>query len=646
MDDRILLVDDEDGIRTVLSISLEDIGYTVHAARDGDEALQLFSELRPPIVLTDIKMPGMDGIELLKTIKRIDPDTEVIMITGHGDMDLAIKSLKHEATDFITKPIHDDALEIALKRAREKILMREQLRHYTENLEDLVREKSARLVQVERLAAVGQAVEGLTSAFWELAGSLEGGLKYFGELPCLVSIHNRDLKVVATNPLYRERLGEKVGRNSWEIYGNASLSTACPAGETFETGTGRRVQRTIRYQTGVEVPAIVHTAPIRNKDGNIELVLEISADVTEMKRLQEELRTTRQRYQELFDEVPCYISVQDRDLNLTAVNRRFSEDFDEGIGHHCYSIYKHRQEPCPNCPVLKTFEDGKSHQAEMVVSPRSGDQYNVLIWTAPIRNAAGEITQVMEMSTNITQIRQLQDNLSSLGLMIGSVSHGIKGILTGLDAGLYMLESGFSKNRQDQIEEGFDVVKMMVERMRNVVSDILYYVKERPLTWERVDVMSFVNDIALMIEPKIRKEGLELTCDFRRPLDEFEVDPVVVRSALINILDNAIEACAEDTVKSGHRISFSARKAGGRIIFDIADNGIGMDAERKESIFTLFFSSKGKRGTGLGLYIANKVVRQHGGAIRVESEPGKGSRFRIQLPQTLPESVKRLQTAG
>ena len=96
----------------------------------------------------------MDGIELLRRIKQINQDTEVIMVTGHGDMDLAIKSLKYEATDFITKPIKDEALEIALKRARERISMRRQLRDYTEHLEDLVREKSAKLVEAERLIAV------------------------------------------------------------------------------------------------------------------------------------------------------------------------------------------------------------------------------------------------------------------------------------------------------------------------------------------------------------------------------------------------------------------------------------------------------------------------------------------------------------
>ena len=175
MDKSILLVDDEEGIRKVLSILLADMGYQVHTAATGVEALRTFEKLRPPIVLTDIKMPEMDGIELLRKLKQVSPDTEVIMITGHGDMDLAIKSVKYEATDFVTKPINDEVLEIALKRAHERITMRRKLDDYTHNLEQLVRDKTKKLVEAERLAAIGQTVAGLSHAIKNITGGLKGG---------------------------------------------------------------------------------------------------------------------------------------------------------------------------------------------------------------------------------------------------------------------------------------------------------------------------------------------------------------------------------------------------------------------------------------------------------------------------------------
>ncbi len=171
----ILIVDDEPGIRTVLTISLTDMGHRAYRAETGDQALQILEEEMPAIVLTDIKMPGMDGVTLLQEIKGRYPDVEVIMMTGHGDMNLAVKSLKYQATDFITKPISAEALEIAIQRADERIRMRNQLRAYTENLEMLVAEKSRKLIEAERLAAFGEAIAGLAHTIKNISGGLKGG---------------------------------------------------------------------------------------------------------------------------------------------------------------------------------------------------------------------------------------------------------------------------------------------------------------------------------------------------------------------------------------------------------------------------------------------------------------------------------------
>ncbi len=371
----ILLVDDEKDIRDVLEISLRDMGYHVHQAESGKKALALFRKKNPAIVLTDIKMPGMDGIEILRRIKRENPDTEVIMITGHGDTNLAIKSLKYEAVDFITKPISDDALQIALRRANEKIVTRLQLREYTENLEALVREKS-----------------------------------------------------------------------------------------------------------------------------------------------------------------------------------------------------------------------------------------------------------------------ELQDHLSSLGLMIGSISHGIKGLLTRLDGGVYLIDSALA--RQDYIEtkEGLDILTLTIDRIKKMVLDILFYAKKRELKIDRVDSLKFANDIADAAEQKIKGHNIQVVRKFDQAPSEFSSDEDSLRSALINILENAAETCMENGSKDTHKIVIAVKQDEKHIIFEISDNGTGMDSEKLEKIFDLFYSSKGSKGTGFGLFISNNIIKQHGGSINVNSAKGKGSRFKIKIPNTLSET--------
>ncbi len=176
MQETVLLVDDEEGIRRVLSVVIKDAGFRVLTAASGAEALDILTDNDVELVVSDIKMPGMDGLELLQKIKRNWPDSEVIMITGHGDIGSAIESLRRGAADFITKPFHDDALEISLERALQKIHIRDQLREYTENLEHLVLEKSKELVEAERMAAVGQTVASMSHAIKNVAGGLEGGM--------------------------------------------------------------------------------------------------------------------------------------------------------------------------------------------------------------------------------------------------------------------------------------------------------------------------------------------------------------------------------------------------------------------------------------------------------------------------------------
>ena len=371
----ILLVDDEEGIRKVLGISLADKGYEVATAENGRQALRIFNEIKPSIVFTDIKMPGMDGIELLQRIKEVGPDTEVIMITGHGDLELAIQSLKFDATDFITKPINDDILEIALKRAIERITLRAKLREYTENLEQLVEEKTKKLVAAERLAAVGQTVAGLAHAVKNMAGGLKGGT--------------------------------------------------------------------------------------------------------------------------------------------------------------------------------------------------------------------------------------------------------------------FVLEKGIELNNNKYLHQGWDMVKGNVEKLRRMALDLLSYSKEREPDYRLCDPNKPARQVADLMSPQARERGVLLEVDLNDNLPKILFDPEGIHRCLLNLVSNAIDACTDfECSTESEKVVLKSRKSQGWAAeFQVIDNGCGMDEEIKKKLFQSFFSTKGSRGTGLGLMITKKIIEEHGGTILVESEKDKGSKFVIRLPE-------------
>jgi signal transduction histidine kinase len=365
----ILVADDEEDIRDVFEIALMDAGYTVFLAENGQNALEIFRKNRPDIVITDIKMPVMDGIELLKRIKRENPETQVLMITGHGDMDLTIRSLKHDAFDFITKPVNVDILEIAIEKAVEKIISRQKLLEYTQKLEMLILEKS-----------------------------------------------------------------------------------------------------------------------------------------------------------------------------------------------------------------------------------------------------------------------KMADHLSSLGLMIGTISHNIKGLLTNLDGGVYIARSGLKSRDYKTVEEGLDLLDKAIDRIKKMIMDILLYSKDRKLNKTIVKTRDFIADVRKTAEQKLRGTDIAFICSDADIPDTIVMDREFIMVALINIIDNAIDACIADKDKQGHEIRFEILKNDDHIEIHIHDNGCGMDMETKQKIFTLFFSSKSTKGTGFGLYISNSIVQQHGGSIHVNSVKGKETGFKIVLP--------------
>jgi PAS domain S-box-containing protein len=132
---RVVLIDDEEDIRDVLNLALRDRGYDTFSAEDGETGLGICEEVSPQIVITDIRMPGMDGLQVLEALKNTNPDIEVIVATAFGEMDVAIQALQLDASDFITKPISDEALHLALNRAKARFTSKKQLKDYTALLE-------------------------------------------------------------------------------------------------------------------------------------------------------------------------------------------------------------------------------------------------------------------------------------------------------------------------------------------------------------------------------------------------------------------------------------------------------------------------------------------------------------------------------
>ena len=178
---------------------------------------------------------------------------------------------------------------------------------------------------------------------------------------------------------------------------------------------------------------------------------------------------------------------------------------------------------------------------------------------------------------------------------------------------------------------GWDMIQRNTELMRNMVFNVLYYARNRDLVWQEIDIEKISAAVYDIMYKKAELLGIKMKADAVR--GTFHGDYESVHSLLINVIDNSIDACRSVKKSQDEKlVSFSSKLQGNNVVFEIKDNGIGMDRETKEKAFSLFFTSKGTEGTGFGLFIANEIAKKHGGNIKIESKPEKGTTFKITLP--------------
>ena len=173
----------------------------------------------------------------------------------------------------------------------------------------------------------------------------------------------------------------------------------------------RPIKKLIAWTRNIAQGEYNHPIDAQWEDEIGQMAHAINAMAAKVSQKQEELNKQRDEYQELFEQVPCYITVQDRGLRLIRYNREFANTFDPYPGGYCYEIYKGRTEVCPYCPVLETFQDGESHLSAETGITRDGRISSWICRTSPIRDAGGSITAVMEMSVDVTERKTLEEEI-------------------------------------------------------------------------------------------------------------------------------------------------------------------------------------------------------------------------------------------
>ena len=343
-------------------------------------------------------------------------------------------------------------------------------------------------------------------------------------------------------------------------------------------------------------------------------------------------KAREQDLNQIIDLLPCSISIQDPELRILFYNKDFKEKFGDATGKLCYTVYKGTNDICPSCPVKKSFQDKRIHIREETFKLLNGSHCQMIVQTAPLKDTHGNVSAVIDMATDITRVKTNQKELATLGQSIAMLSHGIKNILEGLQGGAYVVDEGIKDADLKLVKKGWNIVSKNIFDVTDLVKNILHSSKSRRLKFERVSPGQIVRDTVALFREKGAALHIRLREQVNPYLPEVSVDIAGIHRVLNNLIWNAMEACMKDKQKKTHFVSVKADfHDDNHFMFEIKDNGIGMDEATQQKIFDEFFSTKGSGGTGLGLAVADKIVNMHGGKIEVTSIQGKETKFTVFL---------------
>jgi PAS domain S-box-containing protein len=260
MSDKILVVDDDERVLRTFARNLALTGCTVLTASEGREALRLYAKEQPDVTLLDVRMPGMNGFELLDVLRTRDPDAEVILVTGHGDMETAIEALRAGASDFIPKPVDQETLDTALRRAQERLRLKREL-------------AGAR----EALRASEEHYRAITETAFVGVGITDAG---------------EDMLFV--NQAFAEMLGyqrhELIGINLSRLTSPEEYAYYQEQTQRRQAGYRSQYETTLYCKDGTELNALVSASPLWKANGHFQGTLAVLTDITERKTAETALR--------------------------------------------------------------------------------------------------------------------------------------------------------------------------------------------------------------------------------------------------------------------------------------------------------------------------------------------------------------------
>ena len=468
----------------------------------------------------------------------------------------------------------------------------------------------------------------------------------YDQVPCNILLIDKNFHIVKANKRLRDSLGNPEGKHCFEaLKGVKHKCSECTARQTFADGkihTGYHVWKT---QTGKTLHLHVITVPLKRADGSFDLVMEMAVDVTQTLKLQDDLKFAHTYLQTIISTSMDGIFAVNKKGKVTIFNpaaRKFYKIKDNQIVS--------REELAAMLPkgfLAKVSEQpGHVYLPETKVKTNDGETFPVRLVGNKLMADDGSIGMAFS-AQNLSEIKQLEreklesERLGAVGHTVAGLAHGIKNLITALEGGMYMLNSGLDKGSIERIKKGMEMLARNIQRISIFVKAFLSFSKGREIQAKMSNPADIAEEVVGLYSVKAKELGIILKNEKIGNIPPAPIDYESMHECLTNLVGNAIDAC-QMSDETGCHVTVKTFEENGTIVYEVNDNGCGMDYEVKKKVFTTFFTTKGLGGSGLGLLMTKKIVHEHGGSIDLKSEFGKGTTFGIRLPRSrLPKVLEK-----
>jgi len=660
---KILVVDDEESIRTIIARRLELDGYMCITAPNGKEAVKTATVETFDLVLTDVKMPGMSGIELLSQIVSDHPDTGVVMITAMSDAQTAVDAMKLGAYDYITKPFDLDALSIKVERALEKKQLLQENKDYRLLLsEQALRESKKRYsALVENLADAvftsGKNIIWCNDQVKEIFGYSKDELigRKASELLTdggFSSPTLRDIETQLKEGNHFRGIG-KAKRNDDVLIDIEFSISRIPDSNPPEYVTIVR-DITERKQAEEDIHLLLLAQEEQNKV-LIETQLELEKTLETVRKSKKELQESEKklnRYLEHSPEAICVTTLKGIILYVNEATEQLTGFFrDELIGNDFIGLGLLSPEAVskPAEWIKKNRHRKRQRPEEMELIRKDGNKIFVEVstFTTSPKSDRHE-TEVIGIVRDITERKRAENALAELNRLkaefVANVSHELRTPLQSI-GGFAKLLLNNKVPDEDTQKEFLSIIDKQTERLTEMINDLLDVSRIESgrfsLHKEDISVEAVVRDAIKEISSIASDRGIKLRSRLGKSLPPVSADSQRIKQVMTNLIGNAIKFSEGNT-----EVLIKANAKGNEVWISVIDQGIGIPEEALPKLFERFYQVDGSmtrstNGSGLGLYISGQIIEGHKGRIWAESKVGEGSTFTFTLPLNVqPEDIK------